>query len=248
MQSDMIDQHSYFSSAYHHVRRRRIALELIQRKAELKEDECLVCDVGCGEGWYTIVLERRGHLVTGIGISEKRLKRAKTKIHDVDFVRGDVNGMPIKSNVFDLVVCAQLLEHIHNPSVVVKECKRISKSGGALLFKVPSKTNIIDILIKKVLRMDRAPWTTWGLTIDPTHVHFFSQEELLKIFSAQKLKVIEIRGAVALRYTLPILHNMFVNAKGRWWPLLDAIEEIISRIPYLKRYGAIQTFLLSNQG
>lgn len=238
---------SIFSNIYHHVRRQRITLELIQRRINLKLGS-LICDVGCGDGWYSLPLNELGYFVVGIDISRKRLKKAKTRVNDANFIACNAKRMPFRDNVFDLIVCAQLLEHIPDPSTTVGECKRIVKNGQFLLFEVPSRSNIIDILIKKLLRTEQSPWLNWGLTIARSHVHFFSQDELLKIFLLHKLKVVEVRGSVALRYTLPILSSMFWDAKRKWWLFLDVIEGTINRIPGLKRYGAIQAFLTMKAG
>jgi ubiquinone/menaquinone biosynthesis C-methylase UbiE len=234
---------SYFPNAYHHVRRRRIAIQLIQKRIKLKPGS-LVCDVGCGDGWYSLCLNELRYHVVGIDVSRKRLKKAKSRVNDANFIVGDVNSMPFRDDVFDLIVCAQLLEHIPYPSTVVSECKRIVKFGQFLFFEVPSRSNIIDILIRKLLRTDQSPWLIWGLTIARTHVHFFSQEELLKIFLLHRLSVVEIRGSVALRYTLPLLSEVFWDPEGKLWGFLDIIEGIIGSIPKLKRYGAIQSFVL----
>ena len=237
---------SLLSLGYHHIRRRQVVFRLIEEKLRLKKAETLVCDVGCGDGWYTIPLKEHGYSVVGIDVSKKSLKRVKVIVENIDVVRGDVNFMPFKKSVFHLVVCAQLLEHVLSPFRVVGECKRITGKGNFLLFEVPSKSNILDFMVKKLLRLNHAPWTTWGLTIDPSHLHFFSQEELLKIFSANELDIMEIKGAIALRYALPGLSAMFFDRKKRWWVFLDVIESIISSIPILNRLGAIQTFLLRN--
>lgn len=49
----------------------------------------------------------------------------------------DGSNIPVKNNSFDLVICSELLEHVREPTLILKEAYRILKLGGVLLICVP---------------------------------------------------------------------------------------------------------------
>lgn len=49
----------------------------------------------------------------------------------------DMHAIPYESNVFDVVIHSDTLEHVTNPIHALTECRRVLKPGGALCFTVP---------------------------------------------------------------------------------------------------------------
>lgn len=52
-------------------------------------------------------------------------------------VRGDASTLPFKADVFDTIVCTQVIEHLQTPWVAMQEIHRILKPGGHLLLSAP---------------------------------------------------------------------------------------------------------------
>jgi SAM-dependent methyltransferase len=82
----------------------------------------------------------------------KRNKRGNFNIDEYDFdtliyintsadkspdVIADANLIPIKDNYFDAVICAELLEHVPDPRVVLLEVFRILDDSGILIITAP---------------------------------------------------------------------------------------------------------------
>ena len=49
----------------------------------------------------------------------------------------DLGKLPFKSNLFDLVICTQVLEHINDPQHVLNELFRTTKTGGTICLTAP---------------------------------------------------------------------------------------------------------------
>jgi SAM-dependent methyltransferase len=49
----------------------------------------------------------------------------------------DLGGIPLRSSSVDLVLNTQVLEHVENPGVVLREIRRVLKDGGSLLLTAP---------------------------------------------------------------------------------------------------------------
>jgi 2-polyprenyl-3-methyl-5-hydroxy-6-metoxy-1,4-benzoquinol methylase len=66
-----------------------------------------ILDVGCGTGRHSIELTRRGYKITGIDLSESRLKRARDKAKsnslDIEFLNHDARNLPFNKD-YDVAI------------------------------------------------------------------------------------------------------------------------------------------------
>ena len=47
------------------------------------------------------------------------------------------SNIPVESNSFDSVICSEVLEHVRNPTSILKEAFRVLKPGGLMFICVP---------------------------------------------------------------------------------------------------------------
>jgi malonyl-CoA O-methyltransferase len=90
-----------------------------------------VCEIGCGTGRHTIRLARAGNRVTGIDLSPGMLAVAREKLAglDVTLIEGDVlTSSP--SGIYDAVVTALVLEHIHDLNTFFARVASLLTAGG----------------------------------------------------------------------------------------------------------------------
>jgi len=84
--------------------------------------EASTLDIGCGNDTYGNLFPNRTTLEL----------KPRDGVH-VDIV-GDVHDMhAIADNTYDVVLCSEVLEHLHTPSKAIAEMKRVMKPGGLLL-------------------------------------------------------------------------------------------------------------------
>ncbi|HEY3608229.1 MAG TPA: class I SAM-dependent methyltransferase [Pseudonocardiaceae bacterium] len=87
-------------------------------------------DAACGTGRYAEFLAARGHPVVGVDSSPDMLARARTRVPDGDFRRGDLHELPVPDAAVDLVVCALALTHVPALPPVLAEFARVLRPGG----------------------------------------------------------------------------------------------------------------------
>lgn len=107
-----------------------------------------VCDIGCGEGFLLKEIEGARYIV-GIEISITALKRAKEILNnrpEIEIIKADAQKIPIPDEIFDVVLCSEVLEHLPDPKIVLKEIHRIIKHKGRLVISVPNEKRVRCIL------------------------------------------------------------------------------------------------------
>jgi 2-polyprenyl-3-methyl-5-hydroxy-6-metoxy-1,4-benzoquinol methylase len=96
-----------------------------------------ILDAGCGEGYLSRILARKGAAVTGVDTSAKLIEAARTQnLVDAFTISFDVAGvdeLPYADNRFDLVVCNHLLNDLPDPSKPIGEFARILRDRGRLV-------------------------------------------------------------------------------------------------------------------
>jgi len=94
-----------------------------------------IADLGIGKGYYYEGI--KGKNIVGIDLDEDNLAKLKTHSPEIKIFVRDVADTQLPDNTYDLVVMSQILEHIKDYEPVLKEAKRICKSGGYFLIGTP---------------------------------------------------------------------------------------------------------------
>ena len=98
-----------------------------------------VLDVGCGGGILCESMAQRGAVVTGIDMGDAPLGVANLhKLESglsIDYRKSTAEDFAKDhQQAFDVVTCLEMLEHVPDPSAVVKACAEMVKPGGSVLF------------------------------------------------------------------------------------------------------------------
>lgn len=114
-----------------------------------KED--VILDMGCGSGNILLSLSKRVKKAYGADISQKALdfikKRAiNEKIKNIELVKISPNKRALKDNYFDKVIMSEVIEHLENPDLIIKECYRVLKPNGILFVTTPNYRSFWPIL------------------------------------------------------------------------------------------------------
>ena len=88
-------------------------------------------DIGCGSKPYATLFPTEKYI--GMDIKVTGHKHTDS---DID-VYYDGTNIPFDDEYFDSIVCFEVLEHVFNPDIFLKEAYRSLKTGGKALFTVP---------------------------------------------------------------------------------------------------------------
>jgi SAM-dependent methyltransferase len=95
-----------------------------------------ILDAGCGSGRNMVELARLG-TVTGVELSGTSVQLARERDAG-EVVEGSVMDMPFDDANFDLTVSLDVIEHLEDDIGALRELRRATKPGGALLVTVPA--------------------------------------------------------------------------------------------------------------
>lgn len=96
-----------------------------------------VLDVGCGPGFFSVLLARLGYEVTAVDYTENMLAEArKNAVHygvDIDFRRMDAQKLDFEDGIFDLVISRNVLWNLEQPEQAYREWIRVLKPNGTVM-------------------------------------------------------------------------------------------------------------------
>lgn len=167
-----------------------------------------VLDVGCCLGHISKMIADLGNEVTGIDVTPELIEEARKVFPNVKFLCVDAMALSnfFSENEFDCVVACEVIEHVLNPNLFLKETFKVLKKGGKLILTTQN-SNAIHFRIRMLL--GRFRW-------DPTHFRLYSKSEIINEvrnagFIVDTVKVIPIRKRGILRSVFHYLSRIYPN-------------------------------------
>lgn len=159
--------------------------------AELK-----VADIGCGGGILSETLAKRGGIVTGIDMTDAPLKVAQLHALDQGVENLTYRQMTAEQlaeeepGQYDVITCMEMLEHVPDPTSVMKAIFKLLKPGGKAFFSTINRNP------KAFLFAIVGAEYVMNLLPKGTHEYrkFIRPSELANAAREANLKVMDFRG------------------------------------------------------
>lgn len=147
--------------------------------------------VGCAYGYECKACKDMGFKrVIGVDISEHAIAEAKRTFSDIEFYVGDACNLNFKDNEFDIIMTNNLLEHLPDPRVALKEFYRVSRKYVLLrqdnVFMI-EMFNCLPIFLRKIISgLNNLPAE---LDTDLTHISQLPMYKWIQLFKYYNFKV-----------------------------------------------------------
>jgi 2-polyprenyl-6-hydroxyphenyl methylase / 3-demethylubiquinone-9 3-methyltransferase len=187
---------------------------LTELKIPLKEKKAL--EVGCGGGVLTEEIARMGFSTFGVDPSQASLHVAINHSSpggpNINYSGGSGEALPYRDQVFDVVFCCDVLEHVRDLPKVISEISRVLKPGGVFVYDTLNRTLFSKFVVIKVAQ----EWKRWAFM--PANIHvwemFIKPAELKLLLKQNNLEWKEHRGIKPKVSVFKILRHLRKRAKG----------------------------------
>jgi len=128
-------------------------------------------DVGCGNGSFLEQMQELGWDVYGVEPDGKAAESAKQRLACPEKIfHGFLENAGFNNGQFDVITMSHVIEHLPDPILTLKECRRILRLDGQLVVTTPNAEG----LGKKIFKRN---WRGWE---PPRHLFLFNKEALRK--------------------------------------------------------------------
>jgi len=103
---------------------------------------CKVLDIGAGRGGLTTLLRDLGHQVEAADLHPNHFQIGGIRCHAANAQE----ELPFADRAFDCVVAVELIEHLENPWVFIREAMRILNDNGSLIVTSPNVVTLMSRL------------------------------------------------------------------------------------------------------
>jgi O-antigen biosynthesis protein len=149
-----------------------------------------VLELGPATGHMTRVLRDRGCSVVGIELDPKMAAEAEQYCERM--IVGDLDELELDAELgsdrFDVVVAADVLEHLKDPLAALRRLRPFVASDGFFVISLP---NVAHGSVRLALLEGHFSYQKVGL-LDETHLRFFTRESIGKLLDEAELGVAEV--------------------------------------------------------
>jgi 2-polyprenyl-3-methyl-5-hydroxy-6-metoxy-1,4-benzoquinol methylase len=183
----------YSSKDEHYFNSKRIEIEKL-----LPTNRAKVLEIGCGSGATLSWLkqEKGSKWVAGVELTENASARARDQLDF--FITGDIEKikLPFDNASLDLILCLDVLEHLVDPWLTIKNLNELLKPGGTMIVSLPNVMHRSAML--PLLLNDRWDYVASGI-LDRTHLRFFTKKTAVEMLENSGLQVDAVLSVIPIR-------------------------------------------------
>lgn len=193
-----------------------------------------ILDAGCGSGWVSLYLCQCGYCVYSIDVSGEALEECSKIMsetgHSWKLKQASLVRLPFPDNLFQTVVCFDVLEHISSLDQALAELRRVLDRHGKVILTIPNKFGtyslLKDLFIKPLILK---------LMVDPKqriryfHAHLHGFKWWARKFEQAKYHIVEVHNIEFLSPLLSFFGRRYTGKLTRLdIKLADRIPNIIA--------------------
>lgn len=190
-----------------------------------------VLEVGSGPGSITKLLATVSACqVTAVDIDADSLQKIEAyceHIYQVDLNNAAWTESLAQESKYDVLVAADVLEHVYEPLTVLKSMKGFLNEAGYMVVSLP---HVGHCVIHACLLDEDFEYNDFGL-LDRTHIRFFGMKNIQRLFEDADMKIVHAEFVVRNPE-----HTEFAN---RWAKMSPEIKNMLVQNPYGLVYQVI---------
>jgi 2-polyprenyl-3-methyl-5-hydroxy-6-metoxy-1,4-benzoquinol methylase len=221
-----------YSRYYYWWKKTNVILKLFHSELQKKKiSKVLELGIGEGDDFFRLIdIAKQEHLkINFIGIDKDKnnidfvnyRQKARREREDVWVILSDINNLPFTKNIFDIIICSEVIEHLSQPSMIIRNMLKLLKNKGLLLISTPNKDNFIEKIFK-ILNRGKKEQKKINL-----HPSLKSHKEWIKMFRECGFKIEAVRRGSLIFGGARIDKHPFL------FSLLLIIDTILDCLPFI---------------
>ena len=195
-----------------------------------------VLDVGCGTGWISsLIRDIRRCTVIGVEPHAERVRKARSR--GIDVAASELNdGSAFALGRFDVVLFADVLEHMLDPLSALRLSRNLLESRGCLIASIP---NVAHWTVRLNLLRGRFDYDVTGI-MDATHLRWFTAKGIREMLSRAGYDVVEFRASAGVwmreyhrrpwSLLLPRWRNAVIRRTTSYFPALFGCQYVVKAV------------------
>lgn len=156
-----------------------------------KDSSLRLCDIGSGTGAFLYIAARDGFSVRGVEINKELADFAKERF-SVDVSCGRLEELNFPPESFDIVTLWDAIEHVAQPSRLLKEINRILKRNGLVAIETPNIDSLVHRLAIFCYHASLEKWTKPIEIYNVHHLHYFSPSTIKRCVESNGFRIVSI--------------------------------------------------------
>lgn len=132
-----------------------------------------ILDVGCSNGEFLSMAKQTG--LKGYGIEVNKITAVAARKKGLKVKNVTLKQAKFKTSFFDYIFLGDVIEHLTDPALAIRECKRILKRNGKLIIITPNLDCFWANLTYFLYKTLHIPWSS---VTPPYHLFQFSTSNL----------------------------------------------------------------------
>ncbi len=158
----------------------------------------MVLEAGCGDGEFGLELALAGNAVTGVDSDPHRWE--------------ELLQPPVET--FDRILLLDVLEHLPDPSPLLRDARRLLAQRGKLIVAVP---NAVNVTVRLLVLAGRFRYSDRGI-LDWSHLRFFTRKTIRELLVQHGYRIRERRYTV-----IPLERVIPFSAENRLMRLANRV-------------------------
>ncbi len=224
-------------------------MSLKQKKISrfISNEARMVLDIGCGDGSSKFNFDQSVEY-HGVDFSDTALAKAAQAGIITKKVDLNQDGLPYADGTFDIIICADILEHLLFPERMLAEAHRVLRSGGFLISAIPNVTSWVNRL---VVPLGFFPWgieSTGLMPLNETLFHFnaghvraFNKRTVRNLYGKIGFSRLQYLGS-SFKFKPSHVHSMlgaespYLSPPRIIFGMYNAVDRFFSHFPALSTF------------
>jgi len=212
--------------------------KVLELLGDIKDEKVLDC--GAGKGSFTERLVNKNGRVYACDIDSSRF-RLKIPFKKANFNK----NIPFNNSFFDKIVSIEVIEHLENPAIFIKELSRMIKKNGQLIITTPNIQNVkskFQFLFKSEFHwFQKSEFGNKG----SQHIHPLYWREIIFLLEKYNFKIDEITSNRTSGYTF-YYNDKDSLFKKFSYAILNFVSDIAYRILSVFMFPKDRSLLLGD--